>query len=165
MRSFKDKAEREWTMSLTLGSSKRVHAETGVWLSDLHAEGSSPIDRVAHDSGFLGMVVWTLCKDQVTAAGLSEDEFLDAFDGPTVEASRDALIEEMLDFLGHRGALIRETLAQRKRLAAEIEEEELTQMMGLTGPQVLQLTHRLLLGRSTATAGSAPATAESTEDT
>jgi hypothetical protein len=109
------------------------------------------------------MAVWTLCASQAEALGLSQEEFLDGFDGATVDASRDALIEETLDFLGRRGQAIRAEKAETRRLAEEIEAENLAAMKGLSGVEVLRILDRLL-ARFTVMAGNAAASAGSTPE-
>jgi hypothetical protein len=163
MRKFKDRLDREWALNLTLASEGRVHAETQVYLSDVDTEGGGSLARIASDSAFLGMAVWTLCASQAEALGLSQEEFLDGFDGATVDASRDALIEETLDFLGRRGQAIRAEKAETRRLAEEIEAENLAAMKGLSGVEVLRILDRLL-ARFTVMAGNAAASAGSTPE-
>lgn len=162
MRSFKDSAKREWTLSLTLGAERRVYEETGVYLSDLSSTENPVIDRLVNDPGFLGMCVWTLCRKQVEEQGFTEDDFLDSLDSSVVEEAREALIEEVLDFLGHRGRALREARNQRLRLIEEVEQENLEAMAGLTGAECLQMLERLLnRDRSTSTDGSAEESLES----
>lgn len=164
MRSFRDNAGREWTLSLTLGAERRVHAETDVYLSDISNAENPVLDRLANDPGFLGMVLVALCGPQVKERGVSEDDFLDAFDARVAADAREALIEEILDFLGLRGQAIREIRAERSRLVTEIEQQEVEATRGLTGRQALHLLERLLSREnSIATDGSAEASAELTQ--
>lgn len=144
MHSFKDNAEREWKLSLSLGAEARVFDETGCYLSDISSTDNPVIDRVVNDPGFLGQVVWTLCKKQVEGQGLDQDDFLDAIDAGVADKAREALIEEILDFLGHRGQAIREARKERMRLVTEIETENIEAMKGLSGNEVLHMLQRLL---------------------
>jgi hypothetical protein len=162
MHSFKDNAEREWNLSLSLGAEARVFEETDVYLSDISSTDNPVIDRVVNDPGFLGQVIWTLCKKQVEGQGLTQEDFLDAIDSSVAEKAREALIEEILDFLGHRGQAIRAARAERMRLVKEIETENVEAMRGLSGNDLLQMLQRLLSqANSTSTDGSVEEFAES----
>lgn len=161
MHGFKDTAEREWKIRLTLGGEKAVFEETGVYLSDLSDATNSPLARLANDAGFLGQVVWTLCQKQAADLGVTQDEFLDSIDADTVDLAREAVIEETLSFLGHRGQALRAERKQRKRMAAEIDQLNLEILEGISGEEAVDLLEKLLV-RSTDTDGSAEEFAEST---
>ena len=75
MRSFTDSEGREWQVSVTVGSIRRVRDLLGVNLSN-YLEGEPPlIDRLQRDVVLLGDVLYCLVKPQADERGVSDEKF------------------------------------------------------------------------------------------
>ena len=97
MHTFKDKADRSWDLEATYASYARVKAHTGVSLFDLATEERKSLEQLA-DPFVLGQVIWCMVEPQAIARKLTPEAFYEAFDGKTLEASYNALIDEMVFF-------------------------------------------------------------------
>lgn len=163
MHCFKDAEGREWALKLTLASERDVHDETDVYLSDVSGDNPA-IGRLRDDPRLLGGAIWALCKKQVKEAGLTETEFLDAFNGQTVADATLALRDEVLDFLGDRGSTVRKVMNHRERIESELQEKNLKGLEEMTGDGMFDLLTKALAGY-TDTPGSAEGSAESIPET
>jgi hypothetical protein len=97
MHTFKDKADRSWDLEATYASYARVKAHTGVSLFDLATEERKSLEQLA-DPFVLGQVIWCMVEPQAIARKLTPEAFYEAFDGKTLEAAYNALIDEMVFF-------------------------------------------------------------------
>jgi hypothetical protein len=159
MSRFKDSDGREWEIKLTLPAERKLYKDCAVYLSDI---GANPtLGRLENEAVLLGDVLWSLIEEQARPSGVAKSQVIDGLSGELLEDAYEALVEATCDFLGRRGETIRKTRNERKRIEQELEEANIQGLMGLTGPQA----YRMLQATSTAWAGSAPASSESTPET
>ncbi len=124
MRTFSDLAGREWRLSIGLATARRVKEQTGGRVDFVEqakgGNGHNVFGALAADFELLGQVLWLLCEPQATELGVSELEFVEAFDMDTLARAQDALVEATIDFFPNRSrSLLREGAAVAVELAAE----------------------------------------------
>lgn len=99
MRTFADTTGRAWQLALTIGAVKRVQGLLpGVNLADLTAGDPPLITRLDTDPIFLADVVYALVKPQADTAGLTDEQFAALMGGDALNAAREALKGELVDF-------------------------------------------------------------------
>lgn len=132
MSVFKDKNDREWMVSLDGPTIRRVRTECdGIDLAD--GEGKS-YDRLVNDPCLLVDVLWSLCRDQAIAAGISDIQFGSALVGDAIERATAAMLESIADFFPQRSRALLTTVAAKnskvrqlamEKALAKIEDPEL----------------------------------------
>ena len=97
MHKFKDNNGKEWCLSLTVGSVRRVRDIAGVDLLDSSENGG--LIKIATDPIALTDAIYAACKPDADAAGVSQDQFCDAMFGDCIEQATAAMIEAVTDFI------------------------------------------------------------------
>ncbi len=102
MRSFKDNADRTWTITLNVYAVKKVRDLLGVDLLDLGGNESEPgnglLYRLIADPVLLVDVLYVICKDQADGANVTDEQFGRAMAGDVIDAATRAFLEELADF-------------------------------------------------------------------
>ena len=104
MKSFTDNTGRTWTLSVTVGTIKRVRALCSVDLAGVIAieSGGQPkvdlLERLGSDPVLLVDVLYAVCKPEADAKGVSDEEFGQAMSGDAIEMATTALLDEVIDF-------------------------------------------------------------------
>ena len=93
MKTFKDTEGREWNIAATIGSLRRVKDLAEVDLTDPRS-----IASLGDDPFTFGSVLYALCKPQIDARNLTEEQFAAAFDGDVCDAAASAVVEELISF-------------------------------------------------------------------
>lgn len=81
MKTFTDNTGRTWTLSVTVGTIKRVRALCGVDLANIITmeSGKTPnvglLERLASDPVLLVDVLFAVCKPEADAKGITDEEF------------------------------------------------------------------------------------------
>lgn len=115
MRSFKDENGKPWTLSVNVGTVKKVRGLTKVDLLDLR--DGNLFNELASDPVKLGDVLWCLCEDEAKAAGIDDLAFAKALAGDALEAATNALLEEIIDFFPKpQRDLLRKALAKGREM-------------------------------------------------
>lgn len=131
MAKFTDHTECEWRVLLTYGSAKRVKEATGVNLA-LAGQGAVEwVDALFNDPGVLVGVLWELCAEQAQRANVTPEQFGERFDGATLDAAGNALLEAVADFFPRSriAQALREKLPQ---VIAKAEAEAVAKLEHLT---------------------------------
>lgn len=117
MRSFKDQAGKEWKISIDTGAVRMLRRELNVDLVDVPAFS----ELVGKDPVRLVEVLFQLCQDQASEAGISPDQFAKGFAGDALERGGEALMNELVDFFpsAQRGTL-RKVKETGRKLQTEI---------------------------------------------
>jgi hypothetical protein len=117
MKTFKDNANRTWTLSLSISALKRVKALTGVDLmAALNAEGGgkSPlIHQLCTDPVLVCDVLFAALKTDADRLGVTDEAFGESLSGEYIAAAHTALLEELHGFFLALG---------RREVAAAIEK-------------------------------------------
>ena len=110
MKSFTDNTGRAWTLSVTVGTIKRVRALCNVDLVGVISieSGAQPkvdlLERLGSDPVLLVDVLYAVCKPEADAKGVSDEEFGQAMSGDAIEMATTALLDEVIDFSPKRNA-------------------------------------------------------------
>jgi len=103
MKTFKDKAERNWTIGINLAVAKRLRDTLKVDLLQPEIGDPPLLTRLGTDEILLGEVLCVLLADQFEANKVSADDVMAAFDGQTLLAAQEAFYEDLVDFFRGRG--------------------------------------------------------------
>jgi len=116
MRTFKDSAGREWTISMTIGSAQRVRDLLKINLMLLE-EGTPPLMSRLGDPFLLANIIFCLIKPQADEKGITDIAFGESLGGDAFFNAHMAFIGELSDFYQSltRTDLVR-TLAQMQVL-------------------------------------------------
>lgn len=97
MGSFQTTDGATWTVSVNVGTVKRVREATNVNLLALISETSAISDVFADDIR-LAEVIAAVVSPQIRAAKKTDDEFFQAMDGSVLESAAEALLREVANF-------------------------------------------------------------------
>jgi hypothetical protein len=103
-RSFCDAHARDWDLSLTIHTARRVRDATGVIIYDLLGDGMQPLGQLLSDPFALMDVCWAVCSEQAAAREISQEDFGRAIAGDALEDAAKAFMEALIDFFPNRGA-------------------------------------------------------------
>ena len=103
MRTFKDKAGRNWTVGINLATAKRLRDTLNVDLLQPEVGDPPLLTRLGTDEILLGEVLCCLLSDQFEAHKVGADDVLAAFDGEILLAAQEAFYEDLVDFFRGRG--------------------------------------------------------------
>lgn len=95
MRTFTDKAKREWTVDLNITTVKHVMDALEVNLAQLDEQ---LLVRLSDDPILLCNVIYVLCREQTNEKGISDEDFGRALGGDSIDAATKALMAELVDF-------------------------------------------------------------------
>ena len=96
MKTFKDNADRTWTVTVNVDAIKRVRSLLDVDL--MEAVDGRLIERLIGDPVLLCDVIYCVCKVDADAKGVSDEDFGRAMAGDAIELATTALLEELVDF-------------------------------------------------------------------
>jgi hypothetical protein len=95
---FLDAEGRSWKLAINLFAVKAVKEATGVNLLKLTDDKFAKLDELLGDEELLMDVIHVLCRDQFAAAGVDDQAFEKAIDGPTFGRAADAFMEAFINF-------------------------------------------------------------------
>jgi len=159
MRTFKDNADRAWTVNVNVDCIKRVRSLLNLDL--LEAAEGKLLDRLVNDPVLLCDCIYCNCKPEADAKGVSDEEFGRAMAGDAIDHATTALLEELVDFFpSPKRQVLRKALEKLKQL--EKKAYELVNQR-LDSPQLERQLEAVFqeLGDSS---GSWPASSDSTPD-
>jgi hypothetical protein len=96
MKTFKDNAQREWTVEINVAALKRVKSLTEVDL--LGVLDGTLIERLIRDPVLLCDAVYAICKPQADERSVTDEDFGRAMAGDAIEHATEALLEELVSF-------------------------------------------------------------------
>ena len=115
MKTFKDNADRTWTVTVNVDAIKRVRSLLDIDL--MEAVDGRLIERLIGDPVLLCDVIYCVCKVDADAKGVSDEEFGQAMAGDAIEFATTALLEELVDFFPQgKRQLLRKALAKLETL-------------------------------------------------
>ena len=131
MKTFTDNTGRTWTLSVTVGTIKRVRALCGVDLANII--GKTPnvglLERLASDPVLLVDVLFAVCKPEADAKGITDEEFGRAMAGDAIELAATALLDEIIDFFPEaKRKVFRKILDASRRFEAR-SKQALTELL------------------------------------
>ena len=121
MPSFRTADGREYLVRLDAPKIRDVRADLSI---DLGAVDFGPIaQKLASDPVLLVDVLWVLCRDQCTQAGIDAKHFGESLVGDAIDAASTALIMARADFSPARmRKLILQTMETSERIRAKTAE-------------------------------------------
>lgn len=115
MKTFKDNADRTWTVTVNVDSIKRVRSLLNIDL--MEAVEGKLIERLIGDPVLLCDIIYCVCKEDADAKGITDEEFGRAMAGDAIELATTALLEELVDFFPQgKRQLLRKALAKLETL-------------------------------------------------
>lgn len=96
MKTFRDSTGREWVISITVDTVKRVRASCDVDL--LGALGGDVLQRLITDPVLLCDVIYTCCEREANDRGITDVQFGEALAGDVIDHATTALLEALADF-------------------------------------------------------------------
>ena len=126
MKTFRDNANREWTVEVNVEALKRVKGLLDVDL--LNAAGGKLLERLIADPVLLCDVVYCLVKPQADQAGVTDEDFGRAMAGDAIDAATSALLEELVGFFPQ---------ARRRVLAKAVQKMDQLQDRIVAGAEEL----------------------------
>lgn len=115
MKTFKDNADRTWTVTVNVDAIKRVRSLLSIDL--MEAVEGKLIERLVGDPVLLCDVIYCVCKEDADAKGITDEEFGRAMAGDAIELATTALLEELVDFFPQgKRQLLRKALAKLETL-------------------------------------------------
>ena len=144
MKTFKDNADRTWTVEINVDAIKRVRDLVDLDLLAAAAGGGAVIQKLAGDPILLCDVVYVLCKPQAEKLSVSDEEFGRAMAGDAIAEATSAVLEELVRFFpkGQQRDLLAKALRKLEKLEAmvfaatteKLDSDEMEQEMS----QILQ---------------------------
>lgn len=115
MKTFKDNADRTWTVTVNVDAIKRVRSLLSIDL--MEAVEGKLIERLIGDPVLLCDVIYCVCKEDADAKGIKDEDFGRAMAGDAIELATTALLEELVDFFPQgKRQLLRKALAKLETL-------------------------------------------------
>lgn len=102
MSSFKDGLGRDWTVSITLGTVKRVRDATGHNLALVLDDKMAGIATLTSDLMEFVNVLWHIVEPQAVAKGVTQEQFLEGILGDSIDAALNAFVDSLADFFPPR---------------------------------------------------------------
>ncbi len=96
MKTFKDNADRTWTVTVNVDAIKRVRSLLDIDL--MQAVEGKLIERLIGDPVLLCDIIYCVCKEDADAKGITDEEFGRAMAGDAIELATTAMLEELVDF-------------------------------------------------------------------
>lgn len=97
MKTFKDSAGREWSISVNVAAVKRVRTLAGVDLLGLLDPSSGTAEKLS-DPVTLGDVLYAAVQPQAERLGVTDEQFGESLAGDAIHDATQALIDEIVDF-------------------------------------------------------------------
>lgn len=129
MASFRDRAGREWQLTLSVAAMRAVKMQTGFDLARMFTPEA--MTALADDPGLMVDVLWVLVAEQ-RPKDMAEEDFAAVFDGDALEAAEEALTAAAIDFLPRsRRALmssVRDKAQEITRARMELVQSRLAEL-------------------------------------
>ena len=161
MKTFRDTADREWTVEINVSTLKRVKDLAGVDLTTLIRPNEPTFKNLSTDMFQLFDVLVALVKPQLDQRQITADAFGQALDENSVEAAVTALLEGVIDFFqADKRAILRRALLKMTTAADRVRRQNLeTAAQRVESTEFDQIVERAMSGDSST---DSPESSEST---
>lgn len=120
---FHDTQQRRWTLSLSIGTVKRVRELTGFDLLTF-ADKPQLLAELAGDPVRFVDVLFAIVQPQADELGVTDVDFGEGFNGQAIEEATDAFLEAMAEFFsGARQTTFKRVVARAQGKARLAESE------------------------------------------
>lgn len=118
MRKFIDRFDREWSLDIAVPEIKAVREALNINLFDAFAGDFAVYSEIISDAEKLVAVAYVLCRDQIAARAMTEEEFGRGMAGDALRSLGDAFGEALVDFFPNARArdVVRATLQKMREL-------------------------------------------------
>lgn len=182
MKTFRDMAGREWSISVDVNAIKRVlkapiehlGEPVKVNLLELVDPDGDLLKKVVAYPPLVCDIAYVLCKPQCDEKGVSDEEFGRAMGCDVLEKALDAILEETIDFFPEsRRAVLQTVLAKsqafaqkaKSLVAARLAAGELEAAIdAVLAPELQKLEPKIPPSVGTGSVGSWPESSASTPD-
>lgn len=121
MKVFKDRQGKQWEISITVGTIKRVKDILGINLLD--AVSTDLLDTIRTDPVFLCDLLYAICKPQADRDGVTDIDFGEGLAGDSIADATDAFLSELVDFFPQsQRNLLRKALAKVEQAEKQMTE-------------------------------------------
>ena len=127
MKTFTDRKNDKWEISLTLGAIKKVQDQTNIDLLNIESDECNTLSEFTANPFKLAEVLSVLLEDQLTAAGV--EGVLDRMDGETLCRAQEAFYAELTDFFVGMGR------AERAKMVMK-HQQMITRAIEMVGAKV-----------------------------
>ncbi len=161
MKTFRDTADREWTVEINVTTLKRVKDLAGVDLTALIRPNDPTFKNLSTDMFQLFDVLVALVKPQLEQRQITADAFGQALDENSVEAAVTALLEGVIDFFqADKRVILRRALLKVTTAADRVRRQNLeTAAQRVESTEFDQIVERAMSGTSST---DSPESSEST---
>ena len=140
MKTFNDKNKKTWRIELTVGSARRIKADTGIDLvniisiEDQGKASSAELEKLIDNPFKLVDVLYSLCAPQAKEENVGPEAFAELFDAAAIEAATTAMVEEIIDFFPPTK---RKAIEKIYKIAKDVEAKNEAKLMEmLNNPEV-----------------------------
>ena len=113
MKQFVDTTGKTWTISINVGTIKRVRDLADVDLLDL--KDGNVFERLSSDPVMLCDTLWELCANQADKDGVTKDQFFDSMAGDVIDSATMAMLDELVAFFPNAKRALLENLLRKLR--------------------------------------------------
>ena len=103
MQTFKDSNNRNWSLTLTIGSAIKIKERLEIDLLQPEVGDPPLLTRLGTDEILLAEVIAALLEDQFELHKFDKQQVYESFDGPTFARAHEAFYRELIDFFQQRG--------------------------------------------------------------
>ncbi len=96
MKTFTDNVGRTWTVTINVGTIKRVKATLGVDL--LEAITDNLTEKLKNDICLFVDVLYVICQKEAEAKNISDESFGEGLVGDVIESATNAFLDELIEF-------------------------------------------------------------------
>jgi len=156
MKTFKDTADRDWTIAINITSVKRVRDLAGI---DLLANvGGELVEKLNGDALVVFDILYALVKPEAETRSVTAEQFGSALDGDVIEAATTALIAELIAFFPpSRRPMIVKAMAKLKDLETAAMAQVLKEIDEMNAESLVASLSNSKSGNSPASSESIPA--------
>lgn len=105
MKSFTDIKGEAWDVEINIGAAMRLKSRLDIEIDNLvkfdksqKPQDVSLLEKISTDSILLFNVIFVICEKQIQDRKLTEEDFAARFNGDTIEAATDAVLDEIINF-------------------------------------------------------------------
>ena len=136
MKTFVDNMGKTWTVTVNVGTIKRVKDLLGINL--VQAITGDLIEKVENDICLFVDILYVVCKQQAQANNISDEKFGELLGGDSLEKATEAFLDQLIDFFPEtRRRLYHNALSKTKqaemlvvqKLEKKLQAMDLEQML------------------------------------
>lgn len=137
MKTFVDNSGKTWTVSITVGTIKRVKDLLGINL--IQAITGDLIEKLETDICLFVDILYVVCKDQAQANSISDEKFGTLLGGDSLEQATDCFLDELISFFPEAKRRLYQKAWSRSKEAQLIAVQKLQKkIQGMNFQQILE---------------------------